>query len=179
MVILIEDESHLRWGETCGFVWGKTNEKISIPMSNFRERQTYFGAVNLVSKQFHLEPYPSGNGVNTVDFVKKLQAIYQNSKLLIIWDGASYHKYSEMKTYLQEINHGLAETEWQVTCMLFAPHAPEQNPVEDLWLKGKNWLRKHFAKNKTFAQVKQSFSDFLTKNSFDSHKFQWYYNGNL
>jgi transposase len=178
--VLIEDETHLLWGDACGLVWGKTNEKISIPMSNFRERQTYFGAVNLVSKTFHLEPYASGNGINTVDFVKKLQAYYKNSKLLIIWDGASYHKYSAMRAYLQEVNQGLEEQAWPVTCLLFAPHAPEQNPVEDLWLAGKNWIRKLFARNKTFAQVKQAFVDFLKNNSsFPLEKFRWYFDCNL
>jgi transposase len=60
--------------------------------------------------------------------------------------------------------------------MLFAPHAPEQNPVKDLWLKGKNWLRKPFAENKTFAPVKPSFSEFLTNNFFDSHQIDLYAN---
>ena len=73
-------------------------------MVNFRERQTYFGALNLKSQIFHVEAYPRGDGNSTVDFVKKLQEIYAGSKLLLIWDGASYHKYSQMKAYLGEIN---------------------------------------------------------------------------
>jgi len=57
---------------------------------------------------------------------------------------------------------------------LFAPNAPEQNPTEDLWLKGKTCLRKHFAVNKTFAKVKHCFLVFLHTLSFDSTKFSWY-----
>jgi len=174
LVVLMEDESHLIWGDTLGLIWGKTNEKVEVPMTNFRERQTYFGAVNIMSKQFHIEAYSSGNGANTVDFVKKLQTIYQGSKLLLIWDGASYHKYSDMRAYLGLVNNGLEEKDWTVTCKLFAPNAPEQNPVEDIWLKGKNWIRKHFAENKTFTQVKQSFFQFLNNKIFDFHKFEWY-----
>jgi transposase len=175
----MEDESHLIWGDACGLIWGKTNEKVDIPMTNFRERQTYFGAVNVMSKVFHIEAYPTGNGINTVNFVKKLQTIYQDSKLLFIWDGASYHKYSEMRAYLGEINKGLEEKDWKVTCMLFAPNAPEQNPVEDIWLQGKNWIRKHFFENKTFVQVKQSFFNFLSNRVFDFQKFAWYNSDNL
>jgi transposase len=52
----------------------------------------------------------------------------------------------------------LAEADWKVTCLRFAPNAPEQNPTEDGWLKGKPHLRKQFALNKTFAQVKRGFS---------------------
>jgi len=39
-----------------------------------------------------------------------------------------------MPEYLLSINAGEPPEEWQVTCMLFAPNAPEQNPVEDIWL---------------------------------------------
>jgi hypothetical protein len=48
--------------------------------------------------------------------------------------GLSYHKYKAMPEYLLSINAGEPPEEWQVTCMLFAPNAPEQNPVEDIWL---------------------------------------------
>ncbi|RKZ50973.1 MAG: hypothetical protein DRR16_31715 [Candidatus Parabeggiatoa sp. nov. 3] len=42
-----------------------------------------------------------------------------------------------------------------------APHAPAQNPVEDIWLNGKTFLRRHFFENKTFAYVAESFFNFL------------------
>jgi len=179
LVVLMEDESHLIWGDGCGLIWGRTNKKVEIPMTNFRDRQTYFGAVNIMSKEFHIEAYPSGNAINTVDYVKKLQKRYEGSILLFIWDGASYHRYSEMQAYLKKINDGLEEMDWQVTCMLFAPNAPEQNPVEDIWLKGKNWIRKHFIENKTFTQVKESFFKYLNNRIFDFHKFAWYSSDNL
>lgn len=66
----------------------------------------------------------------------------------------------EVPEFLAEMNDGLAEAEWKVTCMRFAPNAPDQNPTEDVWLKGKTHLRKQFARNKTFAQVKHCFSSF-------------------
>jgi len=59
--------------------------------------------------------------------------------------------------------------------MLFAPHAPEQNPVEDIWLAGKNWIRKHFIENNTFAQVKACFAHFLNNRPFQLQKILWYY----
>ena len=93
----------------------------------------------------------------------------------MLWDGASYHRGAEMRTFLAQENAGLAEVEWKVTCLRFAPNAPEQNPTEDLWLKGKTFLRKHFAINKTFTAVKQCFSTFLQTLSFDSKKFRWYW----
>lgn len=62
----------------------------------------------------------------------------------------------------------------QVTCLVFAPHAPDQNPVEDVWLRGKNFLRRHFYENKTFNQVRDCFVQFLNKQVFDFKKIEWY-----
>jgi len=47
---------------------------------------------------------------------------------------------------------------------------PEQNPVEDIWLKGKNFLRRDFYQNKTFAQVKKTFFNFLNGQIFNFPK---------
>ena len=80
-----------------------------------------------------------------------------------------------MQAFLARENADLPEKDWKVTCRLFAPNAPEQNPTEDLWLKGKTQLRKQFAINKTFSAVKQCFSAFLHTLRFDSVKCNWYW----
>jgi len=148
------DECHLLWGDTTGYVWGKRNEKVEVPIINQKECQTYYGAVDIVSGELFLKAYPQGDGISTVSFLKeRVKHRGQQTKLMLIWDGASYHKGKEMQSYLREINAGLDETDWFMSCVLLAPHAPVQNPVEDIWLKGKNFLRKHFWENKTFAQV--------------------------
>jgi len=174
LVVLLEDECHLLWGDTLGYIWGRMNQKISVPMKNTKDRQTYYGAINLVTKDFHVCPFPKGDSVQTVKFVKHVQTLYPEAKLLFIWDGARYHQYAEMQAYLQEVNQGLEKHDWKVTCELFAPNAPEQNPVEDIWLKGKNFLRKNFYKFTTFAKVKQAFLDFLQATKFDFPKLTLY-----
>jgi len=32
---------------------------------------------------------------------------------------AAYHRYSDMKKYLEEVNRGLEKKDWKVTCLLF------------------------------------------------------------
>ena len=157
-------------GDVCGMVWGKRNTAIEVPMTNERERQTYYGAINLLTKTVHLQERPVGDGMSTVAYLRWCQTLYPDKKLLLLWDGASYHRGQEMQTFLAQENAGLDEAEWKITCVLFAPNAPEQNPIEDLWLKGKTYLRKQFAVNKTFAAVKHCFSAFLRSLNFDSIK---------
>jgi transposase len=175
LIILVEDECHLLWGDVCGRVWGKRNTPIAVPMTNERERQTYYGAINLLTKTVHLQERPGGDGINTVAYLQWCQALYPDKKLLFVWDGASYHRGQEMRTFLAQENAGLTEVDWEITCVPFAPNAPEQNPLEDLWLKGKTYLRKQFAVNKTFAAVRHCFSTFLRALNFESAKFEWYW----
>jgi len=172
---LLEDECHLVWGDVCGRAWGKRNTPLVVPMTNERQRQTYYGALNLLTQEFHVQEGTAGDGKNTVAYIQWCQRLYPGKKLLVLWDGASYHRGTEFQEFLEHENAGLPEADWKVTCMLFAPNAPEQNPTEDVWLKGKTHLRKQFAVNKTFAQVKRCFSTFLNALSFTSAKLSWYW----
>ena len=176
VVVFAQDECHLLWGDTTGYVWGRRNEKTEVPIQNIKQRQTYYGALNLYNRDFVLMPHDAGNEENTVAFIKHLQDLNPGKKLILIWDGASYHRSEAVQVYLKKMNEDLEEQEWKVTCLLFAPHAPEQNPVEDVWLRGKNFLRKHFYKNKTFRQVKNSFCDFINQQIFDFNKINLYLN---
>jgi transposase len=117
--------------------------------------------------------YERGNGENTIDFLKYLQALNRGKRLIILWDNASYHRSQEVRDYLAHVNQGLPEKNWKLTCLPFAPYAPQQNPVEDIWLKGKNFLRRHFFENKTFMQLNSNFFKFLDKKTFNFKKPSW------
>lgn len=174
LVLLFVDECHLLWGDVCGYIWGQTDQRIEIPIVNDKQRQTYFGALNCLSGEMLLHAYPTGNSENTVKFLKKLQQQYPGKRIALIWDGASYHKFGKMPEYLAEINQDLAEDAWKITCLLFAPYAPEQNPVEDIWLKGKTFIRKHFHLCLSFKDVKKLFVDTLQHQTFDFPKLRLY-----
>ena len=89
--------------------------------------------------------------------VKYLRKQCPGQQIVLIWDGASYHKYNHMKAYLEEINGGLPTQSWPVTCIILAPNAPEQNPVEDIWLQGKNEIRNKYYLCNSFKKVKELF----------------------
>jgi len=98
--------------------------------------------------------HPSGDGKSTVEFIKYLQNKYKNRKIILSWDGASYHKYGEFREFLLELNGGKEPDNWPITCILFASNAPQQNPVKDIWLPDKNFLRKYWYLCRSFKIVK-------------------------
>lgn len=176
VVVFAEDECHVLWGDVIGRTWYRKNQRAEVPIENAKKRQTYYGVMNLYNKEFKLSGYERGNGENTIDFLKYLQALNRGKRLIILWDNASYHRSQEVRDYLAQVNQGLPEKNWKLTCLPFAPYAPQQNPVEDIWLKGKNFLRRHFFENKTFMQLNSNFFKFLDKKTFSFKKPTWYLN---
>jgi transposase len=84
----------------------------------------------------------------------------------LIWDGASYHKYGEFRDFLLEVNGDKEPENWSITCILFAPNAPQQNPVEDIWLQAKSFLRKYWYLCRSFKIVKFLFNILAQRKSF-------------
>ncbi len=44
------DEFHLLWGVLCGYIWGKSDRRIEVEMTNQKQRQTYYGALDYGNK---------------------------------------------------------------------------------------------------------------------------------
>ena len=72
--VLLLDECHLLWGDSIGYVWGRTDQEISIPISisNERDKQTYYGAVDYLGKNLLLKTYDTANSKNTIDYLSYL-----------------------------------------------------------------------------------------------------------
>lgn len=172
--VFIIDECHLLWGDICGYVWGRTDERVEVPMTNERYKQTYFGALDYQTKEFLVKPYEKADSEKTVEFLKYLQKKRPGQRIAVIWDGASYHKYDKMREYLEEINSQLSQSQWQVTCVLFAPHAPEQNPVEDIWLMAKKAIRENYYICASFQDVKKVFIEAIEGKVFSFPKVYKY-----
>jgi transposase len=168
------DECHLLWGDIIGYIWGKMSERILIPVVNARYKQTYFGALDYKTKEFITYSAQKGNSENTINFLEYLRAQRLGAKLLIIWDGASYHRSQKIKDYLDSLNADLDKEEWLITCERFAPNAPQQNPVEDIWLQGKRLLREFYFFCHSFTVVKALFELAINGQNFDFPKLNEY-----
>lgn len=93
------DECHLVWNDICGYIWGKTDIRIEVPMKNEKQRPTYYGALNSQTGRVIMKAYPQGNTANTIKFIDSLKVEYSNTKLVIIWDGVADHNRQEFREY--------------------------------------------------------------------------------
>ena len=105
--------------------------------------------------------------------MKDLQLHYSGQRI-VIWNGASDHKSTQVKEFLATANHGYDRSQWQFTCIVLAPNSPEQNPVEDVWLQAKNFWRKFWHLCKSFSVVKWLVEFFTNHQRFDFPKLKQY-----
>lgn len=97
------EECHVQGDDVCSYLWGDSKYREVIAINNERDCQSYYGGLNLLSNQFIARHYGAGNRVNSVIFLEEIKALHtqDNSaqKLLLIWDGASYHRGEKMKKF--------------------------------------------------------------------------------
>lgn len=158
MRVLFVDECHLLWGDVSGYGWSRRNQRVDVEVKSTKARQTYYGAMDYLSKQVVVQAYDAGNQENTVAFLQYLQSLSEpGTRLVIIWDGVIYHRSARVQAFLMQHNGGVSPEDWQITCIRLAPHAPQQNPIEDVWLQGKRFIRKYARLCKRFESVKLLF----------------------
>jgi putative transposase len=165
-IILFVDECHLLWKNIWGYGWGPIGQPLTTPISNGKQKQTYYGALNLMTGQTLLQPFAKGDSEATLTFLDCLRANFPAHQLTLIWDGATYHRSDRLRAYLDTLNHHLAAEQWPITCIQLAPHAPEQNPLETVWGYAKAHLRQSFHSLPSFAKVKHLFVDTIKNNFF-------------
>jgi putative transposase len=51
------DEVHLLEGDLISHLWGDKRERLHIPIMNERNRQTYYGALNLMTQELIIGEY--------------------------------------------------------------------------------------------------------------------------
>jgi transposase len=172
--VLLIDECHLMWGDLSGYVWGTTDEEIAVPVVNEREKQTYYGAVDYVEGKLLLKAYDAGNSDSTIDYLQYLITQSPDQRLLIFWDGATYHRSNKIKAFLESLNRDLPQEQWKIHCVRFAPNCPVQNPIEDIWLQAKTWVRRFCALIPSFSHLKWMFEWFIRHTTFDFDTLQMY-----
>ena len=60
-------------GDICGYGWGDRKERRTVDVKNYRDRQTYYGAVDLLTEELLIQKAKTADGTRTVNFVKYLQ----------------------------------------------------------------------------------------------------------
>ena len=152
-------------------VWYRRGEDPIIEAKRKEESQNFYGALNMSKGKNRGKctamAVDKQNSQTTIKFLNKLLETYQNRKIFLIWDGASWHKSKKIREFLSKTNKGKVRLE----LFLFPPYSPEFNPQEHVW----KFLRQSITHNrleKDFPVLIKDCLKFLKKTDFSSIKFE-------
>lgn len=158
-IVLAEDEMILSTQTTFQKIWLPQGEYPRVEISNTKKNRSIYGFLNIKTGQEHAFKTEWQNMFITVEILKKIRTIYPQKKLLIIWDGAGWHKGSKVQEFIKEDKN--------IETIHFPRYAPEVNPQEHVWKSG----RGHCTHNKFIENIDVATDDFIE--FLNSQKFQY------
>jgi len=83
------------------------------------------------------DPYPRANGEHTIDVLRRLRAAFPDEALIVLWDGAPYHRAKVVReaaralgiTLMPLPGSGFKWSSQHGLCELFGGTGPEPRPV--------------------------------------------------
>jgi len=119
------------------YSWCYPGYRPSVPCHHIREYRYAYGAVEPSTGESHFLVLPYSNTECMNIYLKTLSEKYQSDFLLIVCDGATWHKSNEL-TIPKNME------------LLFLPPAtPEMNPIEQIWKE----IRKRGFRNEIFPSL--------------------------
>ena len=128
------DEAHIHQDCDLGYGWGERGQRFWIASRSpgLSARVSFYGLYLYNEGQVRLWPFPRANGDHTIQVLRRLRAEVPERPLIVLWDGAPYHRAKAVRE---------AATALNITLMplpTYSPsYSPDLMPVEALW----RWLR--------------------------------------
>lgn len=83
-MVLFEDECHVRHKDCLGTVWAAKGERVRVGMVNERNSKTFYGALDLLSRKFHVHAYERADTASTIAYLEWLvEKQYRSAKRII------------------------------------------------------------------------------------------------
>jgi len=124
------DEAHVHQDAGLGHGWSERGRRLWVASSSpgLSARVSFYGLYLFNEGQVRLWPYPRANGEHTADVLRRLRAEVPDRKVIVLWDGAPYHRAKAVRELASELGIDLVP---------LPGYSPDLMPVEALW----RWLR--------------------------------------
>lgn len=124
------DEAHIHQDVDLGYGWGERGKRFQLASSSpgLKAKVSFYGLYLYNEGQVRIWPYDRAEGDNTIDVLRRLRVEIPTGTLIVLWDGAPYHR---------------AKTVWSAAGSLgihllpLPSYSPDLMAVEPLW----RWLR--------------------------------------
>jgi transposase len=124
------DEAHIHQDADLGSGWAPRGERLHVASSSpgLSAKVSFYGLYLYNEGQVRIWPYARANGAHTVEVLRRLRAEFPDEALIVLWDGAPYHRATAVRAAASDLGIRLAP---------LPGYSPDLMPVEALW----RWLR--------------------------------------
>ena len=124
------DEAHIHQDVDPGYGWGVRGTPFLVASSSpgLSAKVSFYGLYLYNEGQVRIWPYPRACGEHTIDVLRRLRETIPAGRLVVIWDGAPYHRAGIVQAAAARLN---------ITIVPLPGYSPDLMPVEPLW----RWLR--------------------------------------
>jgi len=157
-VVLVSDECRVEKESGIMGIWYPRGKQPSIAVEQQKEAVSFYGALNVATGKESILKAPRQTSAYTVRFLRKLEKEHQGKKVLLIWDGAPWHR-GKVKDYLKEKGKKC----W-IEIMYFPAYSPDLNPQEHVWKLSRQTCT-HNSENPFEVKV-EKFHRFLKRKRF-------------
>jgi transposase len=129
-LLVYVDEAHIHQDADLGYGWAERGQRLWIASSapGLSARVSFYGLYLYNEGQVRLWPYRRAKGEPTIDVRQRLRAAMPDRTLIVLWDGAPYHRAKTVREVARTLD---------ITLMPLPGYSPDLMPVEALW----RWLR--------------------------------------
>ena len=166
-MVLVEDECRVARESDTMAIWYEIGKYPKIKVDTQREGSSFYGALNVQTGRCHLQEI-AGKQVSerTVEFLASLEQEYSGKRVLLLWDGAPWHR-GKVRDYLKRTDKAC----W-MEIMYFPPYSPELNPQEHVWKAAKRYACHN--SEASFANKIETFAKYITRTTFTSNFLKKY-----
>lgn len=120
------DEAHIHRDVDLGHGWGERGKRFFVASSSpgLSAKVSLYGLYLYSEGQVRLWPYARANGEHTIDVLRRLRAEIPDGKLIVVWDGAPYHRAKAVWAEAARLG---------ITLAPLPGYSPDLMPVEALW----------------------------------------------
>jgi transposase len=124
------DEAHIHQDVDLGYGWGERSTRLQVASSSpgLKAKVSFYGLYFYNEGQVRIWPYDRADGGNTIDVLRRLRVEIPTGKLIVLWDGAPYHRAKAVWSAAGSLG---------IHLLPLPSYSPDLMAVEPLW----RWLR--------------------------------------
>src|SRR4051794_36291631 len=125
-LVVFLDEAHIHQDADLGYGWAERGQRLWVASRSpgLSARVSFYGVYLYNEGQVRLWPFPRANGEHTIEVLRRLRAAFPDEALIVLWDGAPYHRAQAVRE---------SATTLGITLMPLPGYSPDLMPVEALW----------------------------------------------